>query len=83
MQSLSHSRQATLGRLVTVYDDGLRFLPDGVGKVNKRPGGRPNGLALDGDGNMWIAEPGFRAFNRVTVEDRANSSVSTRTATCG
>ena len=33
-------------------------------------GGRPNGLAVDGDGNLWIAEAGLRAVLCVTPDGR-------------
>ena len=33
-----------------------RLDPQGRRSVVKKTGGRPNGLALDGDGNLWIAE---------------------------
>ena len=35
--------------------------PHGRKRVIHRTGGRPNGLALDGDGNIWIAEAILRA----------------------
>ena len=34
---------------------------DGGRKLIKRTGGRPNGSAVDGDGNLWIAEAGLHA----------------------
>jgi gluconolactonase len=34
----------------------------GAPKVVKKTGGRPNGLAIDGDGLIWIAEAGHRAL---------------------
>jgi gluconolactonase len=45
-------------------------LSDGGRKAIKRTGGRPNGLALDGDGNLWIAEAGLRAVLCIDVEGR-------------
>lgn len=39
-------------------------------KVIKRTGGRPNGLALDGDGNLWIVEAGLGAVLCIDVEGR-------------
>ena len=33
-------------------------------------GGRPNGLAVDGDGNLWIAEAGLRAVLCITPDGR-------------
>ena len=47
-----------------------RLFPDGGRKVIKRTGGRPNGLAMDGDGNLWIAEAGLRAVLCIDVEGR-------------
>lgn len=31
-------------------------------RVVKTTGGRPNGLAIDGDGGLWVAESGLRAL---------------------
>ena len=39
-----------------------RVSPDGRKQVVKKTGGRPNGLAIDGDGNLWIAEAGQQAL---------------------
>jgi gluconolactonase len=36
--------------------------PQGARHVVKTTGGRPNGLAIDGDGLIWIAEAGLRAL---------------------
>jgi len=36
--------------------------PQGHKRVIRKTGGRPNGLALDGDGNIWIAEAILRAI---------------------
>jgi gluconolactonase len=47
-----------------------RLFPNGERKVVKRTGGRPNGLAIDGDGNLWIAEAGLRAVICIDVEGR-------------
>ncbi len=47
-----------------------RLFPDGGRKVVKRTGGRPNGLAVDGDGNLWIAEAGLRAVLCIDPEGR-------------
>jgi gluconolactonase len=45
-----------------------RLFPGGERKLIKRTGGRPNGLAIDGDGNLWIAEAGLRAVIGIDVE---------------
>ena len=47
-----------------------RLFPDGGRNVIKRTGGRPNGLALDGDGNLWIAEAGLHAVLCIDLEGR-------------
>jgi gluconolactonase len=47
-----------------------RLFPDGERKVVKRTGGRPNGLAMDGDGNLWIAEAGLRAVLCIDPQGR-------------
>ena len=47
-----------------------RLFPDGGRKLIKRTGGRPNGLAVDGDGNLWIAEAGLHAVLCIDVEGR-------------
>jgi gluconolactonase len=47
-----------------------RLFQDGRRKVIKRTGGRPNGLAVDGEGNLWIAEAGLRAVICIDVEGR-------------
>lgn len=39
-----------------------RIDPSGKRKVVTRTGGRPNGLAIDGEGLIWIAEAGHRAL---------------------
>lgn len=46
------------------------LFPGGERKVIKRTGGRPNGLALDGDGNLWIAEAGLRAVLCIDIQGR-------------
>ena len=52
-----------------------RLFPDGGRKVVKRTGGRPNGLAVDGDGNLWIAEAGLRAVLCIDPEGREISRI--------
>jgi gluconolactonase len=47
-----------------------RLFPNGGRKLIKRTGGRPNGLAMDGDGNLWIAEAGLRAVLCIDVQGR-------------
>src|SRR5271156_2981723 len=47
-----------------------RLFSDGGRKLIKRTGGRPNGLAVDGDGNLWIAEAGLHAVLCIDVEGR-------------
>ena len=47
-----------------------RLFPDGRRRVIRRTGGRPNGLAVDGDGNLWVAEAGLRAVICIDVEGR-------------
>ncbi|KQQ87630.1 SMP-30/gluconolactonase/LRE family protein [Aureimonas sp. Leaf324] len=44
--------------------------PDGRRRVVLRTGGRPNGLAIDGDGMIWIAEAGLRALIRIAPDGR-------------
>jgi gluconolactonase len=39
-----------------------KLSPTGARKVIKKTGGRPNGLAIDGEGLIWIAEAGQRAL---------------------
>jgi gluconolactonase len=39
-----------------------KLSPKGERKVVKNTGGRPNGLAVDGEGLIWIAEAGQRAL---------------------
>lgn len=45
-----------------------RLDAQGRRSVIKRTGGRPNGLAVDGDGLIWIAEAGQRALVCITPE---------------
>jgi gluconolactonase len=47
-----------------------RLFSDGGRKLIKRTGGRPNGLAVDGDGNLWIAEAGLHAVLCIDVQGR-------------
>lgn len=47
-----------------------RLSPRGERSVIKRTGGRPNGLAIDGDGMIWIAEAGHRALVCITPDGR-------------
>jgi gluconolactonase len=47
-----------------------RLRPGGARNVVKRTGGRPNGLAIDGDGNLWIAEAGLRMVLCIDPEGR-------------
>ncbi len=44
--------------------------PQGRRRVVYKTGGRPNGLALDGDGNIWIAEAILRAVICIDPEGR-------------
>ena len=47
-----------------------RLDPQGVRSVVKNTGGRPNGLALDGDGNLWIAEAMLRQI--ICIDPQGN-----------
>ncbi|MDE3175836.1 MAG: SMP-30/gluconolactonase/LRE family protein [Pseudomonadota bacterium] len=47
-----------------------RLFPGGERTVVRRTGGRPNGLAVDGDGNLWIAEAGLRAVLCIDPQGR-------------
>jgi gluconolactonase len=47
-----------------------QLYPDGRRRVIKRTGGRPNGLAIDGDENLWIAEAGQRALLCIDPQGR-------------
>lgn len=47
-----------------------RLDPHGQRTVVTRTGGRPNGLAVDGDGMIWIAEAGQRAVVCITPDGR-------------
>jgi gluconolactonase len=44
--------------------------PAGRRSVVRTTGGRPNGLAVDGDGLLWIAEAGLRALVCITPDGR-------------
>ena len=44
--------------------------PQGRRTVVKKTGGRPNGLAVDGDGLLWIAEAGLRAVICIAPDGR-------------
>jgi gluconolactonase len=47
-----------------------RLDPQGRRTVIKKTGGRPNGLAIDGDGRIWIAEAGLRALICIDASGR-------------
>ncbi|MBV9656085.1 MAG: SMP-30/gluconolactonase/LRE family protein [Acetobacteraceae bacterium] len=47
-----------------------RLDSSGERHVVHRTGGRPNGLARDGDGNLWIAEAGLRALICIAPDGR-------------
>ncbi len=47
-----------------------RLDPQGRRSVVKTTNGRPNGLAVDGDGLLWIAEAGLQAVICITPEGR-------------
>ena len=47
-----------------------RLSPKGERKVVKKTGGRPNGLAVDGEGLIWIAEAGHRALVCIDPDGR-------------
>lgn len=47
-----------------------RLDAQGQRRVITRTGGRPNGLAVDGDGMIWIAEAGQRALVCITPDGR-------------
>ena len=44
--------------------------PKGERTVIKKTGGRPNGLAIDGEGLIWIAEAGLRALLCIDPDGR-------------
>ena len=44
--------------------------PQGQRSVIARTGGRPNGLAVDGDGMIWVAEAGQRALVCIAPDGR-------------
>jgi len=47
-----------------------RLYPGGERRLVKHTGGRPNGLAIDGDGLLWIAEAGHRALVCIDPDGR-------------
>jgi gluconolactonase len=47
-----------------------RLDPGGRRSVIRTTGGRPNGLAVDGDGLLWIAEAGLRALVCIAPDGR-------------
>lgn len=47
-----------------------RLDPQGRRSVVRKTGGRPNGLAVDGDGNIWIAEALLRAL--ICIDPQGN-----------
>ena len=47
-----------------------KLSPKGERHVIKRTGGRPNGLAIDGEGLIWIAEAGQRALVCIDPDGR-------------
>ena len=47
-----------------------KITPEGERIVIKKTGGRPNGLAIDGEGLIWIAEAGHRALVCIDPEGR-------------
>ncbi|MGE0008512.1 MAG: SMP-30/gluconolactonase/LRE family protein [Parvibaculaceae bacterium] len=47
-----------------------RLGPRGERRVVKKTGGRPNGLAVDGEGLIWIAEAGQRALVCIAPDGR-------------
>jgi len=47
-----------------------KLSPKGERHVIKRTGGRPNGLAVDGEGLIWIAEAGQRALVCIDPDGR-------------
>ncbi len=52
-----------------------RLDPRGRRHVIRKTGGRPNGLAVDGDGNIWIAEAILRAVICIAPDGRELSRV--------
>jgi gluconolactonase len=46
---------------------------DGTGKRTIAHTGRPNGLALDGDGHLWVAESKHPALIRLTMDGKATT----------
>jgi gluconolactonase len=47
-----------------------KLSPTGTRKVVKKTGGRPNGLAVDGEGSIWVAEAGQRALVCIDPQGR-------------
>ena len=47
-----------------------KLSPKGERTVVKKTGGRPNGLAIDGEGLIWIAEAGHRALVCIDSDGR-------------
>jgi len=47
-----------------------KLSPTGERRVVKKTGGRPNGLAVDGEGLIWIAEAGHRALVCIDPQGR-------------
>ncbi|MFH1927370.1 MAG: SMP-30/gluconolactonase/LRE family protein [Chloroflexota bacterium] len=56
--------------VVTEMNRGIVSHISAEGKVKRKIAhtGRPNGLALDADGNLWVAESRFPALLRVTMD---------------
>lgn len=50
--------------------DVCKLSPKGERTVVKKTGGRPNGLAIDGEGLIWIAEAGHRALVCIDSDGR-------------
>jgi len=46
----------------------IRFSPDGKTRTVVARTGRPNGLAVDRHGNIWVAETAMRALLRMTLD---------------
>ncbi|MDX8434361.1 SMP-30/gluconolactonase/LRE family protein [Mesorhizobium abyssinicae] len=47
-----------------------KLTPTGSRQVVKKTGGRPNGLAIDGEGLIWVAEAGLRALVCIEPDGR-------------
>ncbi|HZF26741.1 MAG TPA: SMP-30/gluconolactonase/LRE family protein [Steroidobacteraceae bacterium] len=54
----------------------IRFSPDGKTRSVVARTGRPNGLAADRKGNIWVAETAMRALLRLTLEGKYEVVVS-------